>query len=279
MKLPILLFMIACSQVAHAASNDASTSLLLKLEGSTTGAAGETPTTESGVTYATGMNGQAAVLGNPNQLFYPRSGNINPQQGTLEFWIKPSWAGNDGQGHFILKMGGSGGILFGKDGGNNWRCIFNRFSANGQPERGVAFNIGAWQAGEWHHAAFTWGGGELRLYLDGALKTKATVPALPDLSATTIQIGGDGSGSYIAATIDELRISDVPRTELEIQQNYFSDVPGLSSLTASPTTWAGWPAWSLVPTLTATTSLGQTSVPPGVCSWTTTNTAVASGKT
>ena len=275
MKLPLLFLMIAYGTVAHAASNDANTSLLLKLEGSTAGASGETPTSESDVTYSPGLSGQAAVLGKPNQLFYSRSGNINPQQGTLEFWIKPSWAGNDGQGHFILKMGGAGGMLFGKDGANNWRCIFNRFSANGQPERGAAFNIGTWQAGEWHHAAFTWGGGELRLYLDGALKTKATVPALPDVSATTFQIGGDGSGGYISATIDELRISSVPRSELEIQQNYFSDVPSLSTLAASPSTWTGWPTWSFIPTLTATTSLGQTPVPPGVCSWATTNSAVA----
>ncbi len=266
-----------CSASAHAASQGPNTSLLLRFENNATGAAGETPTTSSGLSYVAGVSGQAALLGNPNQLFYSRSGNIDPRQGTLEFWIKPEWAGNDGQGHMILKMGSGGGILMGKDSANNWRCIFNRFSANGQPERGVSVNIGTWQAGEWHHAAFTWGGGQLRLYLDGALKSSTAVPDLPDIAAstTTFQLGGDGSGSYINATIDELRLSSVPLTELEIQQNYFADIPGMTALAATPATWTGWPTWTTIPVLTATTALGQSSVPAAVCQWTTSNAAVA----
>jgi hypothetical protein len=202
------------------------TSLLLSFQNNATGSAGEIPSTNSGLNYAVGVSGQAALLGNPNQLFYPRIDNIDPRQGTLEFWIKPEWAGNDGQEHMILKMGSGGGMLFGKDGANNWRCIFNRFSPDGQPEFGVSVNISNWKAGEWHHAAFTWGGGELRLYLDGALQANAAAPDLPDIDAsnTIFQIGGDGSGSYINAMIDELRLSSMPLTDQEIQQNYFGDL-------------------------------------------------------
>jgi hypothetical protein len=266
-----------CGTSLDAATEQPSTSLLLSFENNTTGAGGETPITSDGLSYTAGVNGQAASLGNPNQLYYSRTGNIDSRQGTLEFWIKPNWAGNDGQNHVILKMDSGGGMLFGKDGANNWRCIFNRFSANGQPERGVSFNIGTWQAGEWHHAAFTWGAGELRLYLDGSLKASTSVPQLPDIatSTTNFQLGGDGTGSYINSTIDELRISSTPLTQLEIQENYLADIPGITALAATPATWSGWPTWSTTPVLTATTTLGQISVPPGVCQWASSNPSVA----
>jgi hypothetical protein len=206
-----------------------STSLQLLFENNATGVAGETPTTSSGLSYAAGVNGQGAVLGNPNQLRYLRSENIDPRQGTLEFWIKPQWAGNDGLTHSILKMGGGGGMLFGKDGANNLRCIFNRFSANSQPEVGTSINVSAWQAGVWRYVAFTWGGGQLRLYVNGVLQASTAVASLPDIDAaiTTFQIGGDESGDYISATIDELRLSSEPLTAQEIQQTYSNRPAGI----------------------------------------------------
>ena len=48
------------------------------------------------------------------------------QEGTLEFWVRPTWAGSDGRARVFLKLGDAGGILFCKDGANNLRSIFNR---------------------------------------------------------------------------------------------------------------------------------------------------------
>jgi len=62
-------------------------------------------------------------------------------------------------GHFVLKFGSGGGMLFGKDGANTWRSILNRFGSGGQPEVGTGINLSSeWRSNEWHHAAFTWTG-------------------------------------------------------------------------------------------------------------------------
>jgi hypothetical protein len=48
------------------------------------------------------------------------------EEGTIDFWIKPSWNGNDNLNHTILSFGYSGGILIAKDGANNPRMMLNR---------------------------------------------------------------------------------------------------------------------------------------------------------
>jgi len=111
----------------------ATTLLLLRFEGNPKGESGERPRTASGVTYEAGVLGSGAYLGPGNQLLYAASGNISATSGTAEFWIKPRWNGNDGQDHHALQFGVSGGILIGKDGGNFWRVILNRFGGPAVP--------------------------------------------------------------------------------------------------------------------------------------------------
>jgi hypothetical protein len=247
--------------------SDADTLLLLDFENNATGAAGETPGTNTGVTFAAGVAGQGASLANPAQLYYPVASNFDPQRGSLEFWMKPSWAGNDGQGHTVLRQGSGGGVLFAKDGANNLRAIFRRFSVGG-PELGVAFNVGSWLANEWHHVAFNWGDGKLQLFTDGTLRGETAIGALPTVAASTFQIGADGTGTYAAAVLDELRISNRPRTAAEIQADFASDIPGVTSLTITPASATIWPTWTYSPVVQAATALGTITVPPLSITWT-----------
>jgi hypothetical protein len=144
----------------------------LHFNGNLKGAQGETPTQAQGVTFEPGIFGKGAYFAPGNQIYFPTAGNINSTEGTLEFWIKPRWNGNDGQGYVVLRFGVGGGMYFAKDGANNWRSIFNRFGV-GNPEVGVAFNVSAWQANQWHHAAFTWTPDMLKLYIDGQLRNQS----------------------------------------------------------------------------------------------------------
>src|SRR4051812_1399738 len=102
---------------ARGVDGDAHTLLLLHFEGSLTGAGGEAPNQSSGVAFEPGVNGNGAYFSTNNQVFYPSINNLYSTSGSLEFWLKPRWSGNDGRGHFVLKFGSGGGMLFGKDGG------------------------------------------------------------------------------------------------------------------------------------------------------------------
>ena len=276
----ILLLAALCGQGDAAAAEltpDGHTLLLLHFNETLAGSGGETPATPvGGVTFESGLFGSGAALAAANQLQYDRAGNIDSQAGSLEFWIKPNWNGNDGAGHFILSLGAAGGMLMGKDGGDYWRCIFNRYAAGGNPESGCGWNVSAeWVSGQWYHAAFTWDPAALKMYLDGVLRAQQPLTApLPEVLDTLFFIGSDNGSSGLDAVVDELRVSDVARTEAEIVSSYLQGltVTGLEVMPESVSLLSTWWAY---PELTAATNLGSRTIPATAAGWTSTDPAVA----
>ena len=223
----LLAVLLVAPALAQEHSPDASTLLLLHCNDSLSGAQGETPTTATGVTFEAGIYSTGAYLPAGSRLEYTASGNVSGPEGTVEFWFKPRWHGNDGAGHWIVAAGGPGGMRFGKDGGNFWRMILNLYGAGGQPELGAGFYVtGEWLANQWHHCAFTWSTTSLAVYVDGRLRSQ-TVPSFPPpaLTATSLQIGADGAVDAAAGVIDELRISSVARAADEIRCSYERGLP------------------------------------------------------
>ncbi|MEP7339126.1 MAG: LamG-like jellyroll fold domain-containing protein [Acidobacteriota bacterium] len=260
---------------------DANDLLVLRFDNSLNGENGEVPTQASGTSFQTGVSNQGVLLPNPNQLFYSSADNINATEGSFECWLKPTWNGNDGLHHFVLQYGVGGGIIIGKDGANNMRIILNRFGVAPGGEVGVAFNVGTWAANQWHHIAFTWSNSakQLAVYSDGTLRAQTGFAInLPAISNTTLQIGGDGAGSYIQAVVDELRISDRVRTAQEISNRMLAGLT-VSSWSLNPATSAVelWPTWYwwITPTITASTNVGTLSLPVLAASWSSSNPAVA----
>ena len=204
--------------------------LRLRFEGNPTAEGGEAPTTATNIAYETGALGSGVFLGPGNQLQYAAACNIRGAQGTVRFWIKPRWNGNDGQGHFALRFGTAGGILIGKDGGNFWRIILNRYGGAGGPELGAGLFVNDWVANQWHHVAFTWGPDTIKVYVDGSLRTAVSAPVPPpSVNATDLQLGADGGSSYLDAVIDEVAISDTVSTAEEIRtgvEESPADFPG-----------------------------------------------------
>ena len=95
---------------------------------------GRKPSLASGLRYEAGKTGRGARFTSNSRLQFPAAGILDSREGSLAFWIKPSWSGADGRGHTFLEYGSAGGIVAAKDGAGNLRMIFNRYSANGRPE-------------------------------------------------------------------------------------------------------------------------------------------------
>ncbi len=267
--LRLSLFLLACSALAQEQTPDSHTLLLLHFNNDVNGASGETPSDSSGVAFEQGVFGSGAYFPPGNFLRYLSSGNIDSKRGTLEFWIKPRW-GSDGQGHFALHYGSGGGMLFGKDGGNTWRMILNRFGSGG-PEAGAGI-ANQFQAGTWHHAAFTWSAQALKLYVDGQLRTQTTLIApLNNVTDSRLQIGADGSSSYLDAVLDELRISDVDRSPEEIANSFLAGVKNVSNLTMDRAALEMFPGWSESLGLTAQTEFGTLTIPSSAVAWESSN--------
>ncbi len=131
-------------------------------------------------------------------------GNFVPAEGTIEFWIRPSWPGDDPEKHrfFTCRMGdrkyininslghGRIGIAVAAGDGDQWKWRRADCDASG------------WKAGQWHHLAFAWGRGELHVYVDGQESSDVVTDAqMPSEKPQVLHIlGGD-------AVIDAFRIS------------------------------------------------------------------------
>ncbi|MBA4378861.1 MAG: hypothetical protein C0395_09475 [Gemmatimonas sp.] len=277
--LPIALSLVLFPIAAHAQEHttDAATSLLLHLNSSFTGAAGETPTQATGTSYAAGVFGMGANLPSGSRLSYNASGNLAAAQGTLEFWVRPDWNGADGQDRIVLAWGTWGGLLVCKDGGDYLRIIVNRWGPGGTSERGAGLSVASeWVAGVWHHCAFTWNASQVQVYVDGELRAQEAVGfTLPAIAATTFQIGGEGASGPLAGRLDEVRISSAVRTAGEILESYARGLT-FASLAIAPDPLQISVGWTVTPTLTAVATSGPVlDVPSAACSWTVVDTTVA----
>ena len=143
---------------------DANTLLLLHFDGSYKGAGGEAGI-PNGTSFAAGRHGQALLVDGGDTLSYETAGNLNREQGAIEFWVRPVWDGSDEKNHDFFEAGHEwfNRIMITKDGANNLRLMV----WDSSQEYGVGYNIGYWRAGEWHHVAATWSSSDLALYVDG----------------------------------------------------------------------------------------------------------------
>ena len=220
-----------------------------------TGQQGEIPVSATNVSLVSSDNGMAALFGMNSQLVFGSQNNINSQVGTIDFLITPNWNGNDSITHEFLvwdsiPADNGGGIVFSKDGANNLRQIYNRFSQDGQPEIGSSINVASsWIAGETHHVAYSWDTNQQRIrqYVDGEIVADttwdgtqrisrrftdnvvsatfvqpSTFSFLPTITRPDFRIGGNLDG-----TLDELRIFEEELTLSQISSRF-------SSLTAVP---------------------------------------------
>ena len=124
--------------------------------------------------------------------------------------MQPRWEGNDEKDYVFFEAGAEwfNRILIIKDGANNLRLIV----WDSAHEYGVAYNVGHWRAGEWHHVAATWDASSLALYVDGQRRDRTGNARPPDALAAWFAIGSTAAGgSQADAVIDEFRISDTPR--------------------------------------------------------------------
>jgi YVTN family beta-propeller protein len=199
--------------------------LVLHCEGTLDGEGGETPLTESGVTYEAGISGSGAYFAPGNQVYYSDTGNIDATDGSMSFWVKPRWNGGDGVSHCMLSYGGAGGILIEKDSANNLKIVVNRSATET-----VAFvNISSWAPNAWHHVACTWSNSAVQLYVDAVLRAQATPPgALPSVSSS-LQIGADNAADALDGVLDEVRIAQGVRTSIEIQSEYHMIIPAAAA--------------------------------------------------
>lgn len=130
-----------------------------------------------------------------------------PEEGTLEFWLRPGWeAGSDEQASIIsLTSDGTDRLYVNRD--RKGRFGVAILGGTSEAPRWVRTNLpaGSLRPGEWSHVAVIWSRKRIELRLDEKL-VAGPVFALPmDRRPTRLTLG---RGEF---SIDELRVSDIAR--------------------------------------------------------------------
>jgi|APSaa5957512622_1039677.scaffolds.fasta_scaffold04713_3 hypothetical protein len=179
--------------------------------------------------FVPGLAGQALRLSTRSAPVFPGT-VLAGNAGTLEVWVRPVGPPK-GVGDSILLTGGQNApdwfVVAIADG----RLTFT-FKNGRKPYRGpgefyasLTTQVVDWGLGEWHHLAVVWangaeGKGLLRVYIDGTLRearSNCTLGvAIPPGRA--FRLGYPGKS--FPGDVDELRLSNRPRTSAEIANAY-----------------------------------------------------------
>ena len=187
--------------------------------------------------FRKGLKGKALLIGMDEKkirhgVSYPHEKNLNWEQGTISFWVKPvNWNGTD-TGFFAMFFSAWAGE-------NNfyiYKYLVGEFLYFMRGERGFwlfsMFRQGEWKAGEWHHVVCTWDPVQLSIFIDGELATERRISfPLKNMSPKTDFIIGENKKTMKLknkgrlSLIDEFKIFDRLLTRQEIRTLYMQDKP------------------------------------------------------
>jgi len=109
-------------------------------------------------------------------LFFEAGEILQGSEGTVAFWMRPGWAGNDSVEHVLFDAAESSGrnrLRFSKSREN--RLVLSLYDGDAQLLQLVSASTVSFPADVWLHLAFSYGSGTLRMYLDGQQVTASTV--------------------------------------------------------------------------------------------------------
>ena len=191
-----------------------------------------TPTNTVGLQFREGLRGRAVHIA--ADCRFPAAGCFDPHSGTIGFWLRPSWPGNQPTPRCLFSLYG------GDKSGHSWlrnrwnitadagTLRFALFDDASEKPQVLTGSIAEWQSGQWHHVAVTWdrlGSGRkdagLMLYVDGRAVNRVGDVRI-DIGAVgpLLDIGRDSDQSpdYAEADYDEFYIYGRALSEAEIRQ-------------------------------------------------------------
>ncbi|HID24201.1 MAG TPA: hypothetical protein EYP14_17615, partial [Planctomycetaceae bacterium] len=172
--------------------------------------------------------------------FVGNDGNFHAPSGTIEFWIKPNWSGDEAARHavFTCRFGAKGYININSLGRGRFGIAISSGEGKQWRWRRADADVSDWKPHQWHHVACVWGAGRLQVFVDGQLGKRSSQDArMPDALPQTLDLGAAD------AVVDGFRISrraytadDVRRSiEAALKRPPFRHVEDLLAASGGPT--------------------------------------------
>ena len=238
---------------------------------------GQAPIQSQGISFVPGRFDRAAEFSRAahSSLAYRAAGNVDPNEGSLTLWIRPTYdltdtAYRDHPQLFSYAIDRDNQLY--AEVGNG--CVTLSQRNQGRLLPGPCLQASGWRAGEWHHLAVTWSASanHLAVYDDCTLSSTGTFNALNG-SANTFQLGSDAAGQAIDAALDDVRLSRRALTANEIAA-ICRDRPLPHANVTIPSAplepaplGALQPITGLLPNGTVSFTLSLTTTAPANCRW------------
>jgi len=199
-------------------------------------------------------------------LVFPAGGNIDPRQGTIEFFLKTAWDWT-AQGLEGIPNAPMLDIPL-QEGGRIMVYAYHWVHPDGAPHRiALAFNINdgkkdhtlvanvgpegkrevgePWKKDEWHHIVVSWTAAQSRLFADGKLllSEQWDPPLNMGPVGDRIWVGGDQDAGASRVLIDELRIQDVALEQVTVPTEPYPAPQPQQTKQVTETAWATIPCY------------------------------------
>jgi hypothetical protein len=170
----------------------------------------------------------------------------NPNQGTVSFWVKPNWNGNDGLDHYFYSRSYYGSDMQILKNSSNNLFVYMRYTNS--TVRGVSVNASSWTSGNWYLISVRWnslnpvsGSNYIEVYVNNSLAGSYTsgwaapTPFANGYIGARRYAGDSTDGTGLAnALIDDFAIFDRPLSTTEISSIYNSGTGNEAGIVADP---------------------------------------------
>jgi len=164
--------------------------------------------------WTEGKYGYAVDFDGSNSVTVENSNSLNPEEVSIEFWIKVIGSQED---KTIIEKEGSYGISFNKFGGKTLSAYTSNMNENCMPQSGSI------DEDKWYHVVFTSDGTNHKLYINGSLENSTNCDAPIESNSNQLTIGTNSTKTnYFIGIIDDLRIYNRVLSEEEITTSYQS---------------------------------------------------------
>lgn len=144
-----------------------------------------------GISLVRGLNRRALYCQDGGFVMLGEDVGFKSSEGTLAFWVRTDWDGNDGAVHGLCSLGKKSGMRLAKTQDNQLTLVWQPIE--GQPPLRFGADISKdWPAHQWRHVAITWKDNVYSIYIDGELRSSAEPeqPLVAFQDTTPLVIGG-----------------------------------------------------------------------------------------
>ena len=139
---------------------------------------------------------------------------------SIAFWFNPTLLlnANSGRKDLLDKSGSYGLMLNYLEADGKLAFVLN---SNAPVVKSVTVS---WPSNQWCHAAATYDGAQMKLYVNGSLEGTLTTTVPATASTTALQIGGSAQGFYFPGALDEVRLYNAALSSNDVRGLFLAAV-------------------------------------------------------